>query len=289
MSVKKWYTVDNNPDYPRCSVRVGRIDLLDGSQHPVLSTTRTARDLDRYADMGKYIYKLCQPQRDVYDQTSDAALETIGDVSLPGQDFSQDFDNYPQPSDDLPSVPASLPGQPLTRRLPPSASSSTLKTSHARSSHRAHPFPKHAKKGSPAVLPRNKFLDLDIPNLPPALLAWRQAAVNFSETFTEPPRPPVGIVNGYALPDPNSIARRPEEFLQTYIKLRGILHYRLNAIDYDLLSAKQWHKVLGITSLKRSDSSNSKNSREWAKVFHILIRCIQAAPLAVRTFLLHSL
>ncbi|KAF9043524.1 hypothetical protein BDZ89DRAFT_1128229 [Hymenopellis radicata] len=88
----------------------------------------------------------------------------------------------------------------------------------------------------PPHAPRNKFIDVDSPLMPPSLPMWARASRHVGEQRQQfqPHKAIHGLFSGYAIPDPNSLvsAASPDTVagqLRVWLKLRDVFLYRLRA------------------------------------------------------------
>ncbi|KAF8877215.1 hypothetical protein CPB85DRAFT_1164838, partial [Mucidula mucida] len=118
--------------------------------------------------------------------------------------------------------------------------------------------------------------------MPRALPTW-MAALKRAGGNRQPSGPlPSGVRRGYALPDPNVIANVENEttrafMLLTYLKLRTILHYRLQSSVFEPLAAPVWRRVLGLEL--HGSKGDGWAAKAHEEVRQELSKCIEAGSM----------
>ncbi|KAL0064097.1 hypothetical protein AAF712_008957 [Marasmius tenuissimus] len=135
----------------------------------------------------------------------------------------------------------------------PSQPSSSGPSRTSRTAYRHHPT---RLSGVQITLPnanndQDKFIDVASPIMPSPLPVWARASLQAGTGFDPNMRPPPGMNNGYALPDPNIIAGTKNQatqaaFVTTWLRLRTVLLYRLRSPTFAPLKPKEWRVVLGM-------------------------------------------
>lgn len=97
-------------------------------------------------------------------------------------------------------------------------------------------------------------------------------------------KPPQGMQRGYALPDPNVIASVERdttrgEQITMYLRLRPLLHYRLQSPAFQPLTAPEWRRVLGLEL--HTSSRDGWAAQIHAQVKADLSRCLTEGNMQV--------
>ncbi|KAJ3964298.1 hypothetical protein EV361DRAFT_942404 [Lentinula raphanica] len=207
----------------------------------------TLRSLERYQRMAEHNEQLAFPGS-AFDYTSPIPNDVLNSAQL----LSFEADAAHEQS------------------LPPQAGPST-KSSTARPKPYSKPKRPNIKQVDHG---RNKFEPVFSPIMPPSIPAWVKACRTVGEHFQDSQSPRMNVSRGYLLPDPGMLGgmgpKLYQPFLKMYLKLRGLLHYRLRKIGvvFASLSNSEWRKILGLGTLKETDGT--KTSRDRAEIVKIL-------------------
>ncbi len=282
--VDKWF--DDGPPPVRRFQNIGVSYKQANPPHPVIFVGSSG-SLERYRAMAAYIRKMASPPS-IYHSHGEILPFTPPTAS--------------SSKSDTPRASAS-PIQTV------SSSSSPAKHSSSRSSKRPAPcmcfhtflwpithslrIDSSRSKALSANKPdRNKFEDTQSPLMPRALPTW-MAALKRAGGNRQPSGPlPSGVRRGYALPDPNVIANVENEttrafMLLTYLKLRTILHYRLQSSVFEPLAAPVWRRVLGLEL--HGSKGDGWAAKAHEEVRQELSKCIEAGSMQVWIFSLLSI
>lgn len=151
---------------------------------------------------------------------------------------------------------------------------------------RLPPHPVTNKAKGPQKIDRDKFADVDSPLVPRSIDSWTKALARVRADTTNMPKfvPAASINAGYALPDPNVIAGVESDttrgyMFTAYIRLRHVLHYRLQSFAMEPLKANAWRRILGIELHPSEGDGRSKVQHQETK--KDLCECIEKGGLQV--------
>ncbi|KAK1234652.1 hypothetical protein PQX77_002145 [Marasmius sp. AFHP31] len=241
--VDTWISLDSTSSLKRLSESGINFSLDDESPPNPVIFEGSMHDATRYAKMGEYLHRTSSTN--VYLEST-----SITPPVMP---------TPPQPSSSGPSH---------TSRAP----------------YRHHPT---RLSGVQVPLPsanndRDKFVNVASPIMPPPLPAWARASAQAGAGFDPNTRPPPGLNNGYALPDPNIIAGTKNEatqaaFITTWLRLRAVLLYRLRSPTFAPLKPKEWRVVLGMEVHGQKAHTQAAQSRK--EIEKMLQECLDSGDM----------
>ncbi|KAL0063028.1 hypothetical protein AAF712_010051 [Marasmius tenuissimus] len=224
--IDTWITLDSTSPLKRLAESGIKFSLDDAFPPNPTIFEGSMLDLTRYAKMGEYLQR-----------------SSSTNVYLENGTITPLMPNPPEPSSSGPSRTSKTP-------------------------YRHHPT---RLSGVQVPLPnanrdRDKFVDVVSPMMPPPLPVWARASVQAGAGFDPNLRPPPGLNNGYALPDPNIIAGTRNQatqaaFITTWLKLRPVLLYRLQSPTFGPLKPKEWRVVLGMEVHGQKPNTQAAQSR----------------------------
>ncbi|KAK1227008.1 hypothetical protein PQX77_009970 [Marasmius sp. AFHP31] len=237
-----WIPLDSISSLKRLSESGIKFSLDDESPPNPVIFEGSMHDATRYAKMGEYLQRI---------SSTNVYLESAA--------ITPPVPTPPQPSSSGPS---------RTSRAP----------------YRHHPT---RLSGAQVPLPstnsdRNKFVDVASPIMPPPLPAWARASAQAGAGFDPNTRPPPGLNNGYALPDPSIIAGTKNEatqaaFITTWLRLRTVLLYRLQSPTFAPLKPKEWRVVLGMEIHGQKAHTQAAQSRN--EIEKMLQECLDSGDM----------
>ncbi|KIY61125.1 hypothetical protein CYLTODRAFT_460114 [Cylindrobasidium torrendii FP15055 ss-10] len=252
-------------------------------QHPVPKTAAPYFESlqDRRFDLRVPPAKIPKPSVSSYHETGSNSPINICDSSIPTED-----EDEPSPhlsvatSSDLPS-PCTVQSQSVQ---PPSpvldATQETTGYKSVNQSHRTQGGHRVAFP-PPGTQDRDKFVDIDHPDLPRMLESWSKAServrnenrgVRLADT--------VGIISGTALMDPNVLVRQDDVKFKTALKLHDILMLRLELPPplVGSLRPKEWNWILGLEVLNEPGKANTRGRKRRDEASRLLRAAIEMIP-----------
>lgn len=120
--------------------------------------------------------------------------------------------------------------------------------------------------------------------MPRSVGSWMTALARVKADTAKRVIPAEGVNAGYALPDPNVIAGVEKEHTRgymftAYVRLRHILHYRMQSDAFEPLNAMAWRRILGIELHPSEGEGRSKEQHQEMK--KELCECIEKGGLQV--------
>lgn len=255
--------------------------------HPIVFQGSIA-SLERYRGMAHYIKKLASPPDFFSNKTGIAIIPSASGSSAATSSLSpRSIPSAAGPSRRSGTATLAQSQRPcqcihLSRRI----------ISHPSTTDPLPPRPttnNPRPKGPPRV-ERDKFADVNSPLMPPSLESWTKALTRVKAEVAKAPKilPAPGINTGYALPDPNVIAGVDTDHTRgymftAYVRLRHVLHYRLQSSAFEPLKANAWRRILGIELHPIDGDGHSKAQHQETK--KDLCACIEKGGLQVRNVL----